>query len=443
MGTVQRLSPDAVTRALQSLPLESYGGRFTFIIGEDELMTRSFVADLISPMIARIHRQDPTVESYNIQCTASCDILSAFIQLSQGIALTLRTNDIPAFLDLASELKNSEIYVALSPDFEGPISLTNSVARLQQLKAFALDYGEVIQFISAHFYEFERRDDLQSIDELDTIDVESILSHDSVQLWSDDSLYRLISRRFDRDSEAFRLLPFVNFRRLAAESKAHLTEAIPRFIDTTDQAAWSRICVRLLGAAGEPLEEIDDSRRYFLGQLFAYNEERPLTGIIAHLTQIGNGNVHDREIVTVDSNNTHGSHLPRNAADLDDRTNYFHAANDTNIWLRYDFKNRKVRATGYTIRTRPDADANVCHLRNWVVEGSNDGSDGSWKVLDEHRECGDLNTGRNAQKSYQIAKPQTFQMIRIRSFGVAWRTAWDSPYYWTVGAFELFGHLIE
>jgi hypothetical protein len=313
---------------------------------------------------------------------------------------------------------------------------------LQTSKTLGVDYQHVIQFISAHFYEFERRSDLQSIDTLDTADMESILGHDDVQLWSDDSLYRLISRRFGRDERTFNLLPFVNFGRLGAESKADLAEAIPQFTDSTDQVTWSQICLRLLGAVGEPLEETDDSHRYYLGQHFEYDPNRPLTGIIAHLTHIGNGNVHRCHIVEVESNNTHRSHLPEYAADLENRTNYFHAENAPDVWLRYDFKNRRVRVTGYTIRTRHDCDTNICHLRSWVVEGSSDGSDGSWKVLDEHRECGDLNN-RNAQKSYKISRPRTFRMIRIRSFGVAWRTDWGSPYYWTLSAFELFGSLIE
>jgi hypothetical protein len=82
MGAIRpQLPPEAITRYLHNLPLDSYGSRFSFLIGQDVMVTSSFLADLISPMIATIHQQDPTFDSYRIQTTASYQILSTFIQL--------------------------------------------------------------------------------------------------------------------------------------------------------------------------------------------------------------------------------------------------------------------------------------------------------------------------------------------------------------------------
>jgi hypothetical protein len=70
---------------------------------------------------------------------------------------------------------------------------------LRTLKGFGLDCLDVSQFLSAHFYEYEHQSDLQSIDALDPADLELILGHDDVQLWTSDSLYQLISHRFGQD----------------------------------------------------------------------------------------------------------------------------------------------------------------------------------------------------------------------------------------------------
>ena len=48
--------------------------------------------------------------------------------------------------------------------------------------------------------------------------------------------------------------------------------------------------------------------------------------------------------------------------------------NEPNKWICCDFKARPVVRTSYSI-------VSPC-LMSWVLEGSNDGSEGSWKVVD-------------------------------------------------------------
>ena len=48
-----------------------------------------------------------------------------------------------------------------------------------------------------------------------------------------------------------------------------------------------------------------------------------------------------------------------------------------NPWIYYDFKGRRVAPTSYSIRTD-----SLWSPRSWAFEVSNDGSEGSWEVID-------------------------------------------------------------
>jgi hypothetical protein len=102
----QGLSPDAVTKYIQSLPLKSYGSQFPFLAAHDVLLTSSFLADLISRMIAAVHRHDAKLGSSRVQSSASFQVLSTFIQVGQGISVTIDPNNRPTFLEVATALRD-------------------------------------------------------------------------------------------------------------------------------------------------------------------------------------------------------------------------------------------------------------------------------------------------------------------------------------------------
>ena len=89
-----------------------------------------------------------------------------------------------------------------------------------------------------------------------------------------------------------------------------------------------------------------------LFQAFEYdgNIDHCFSGIIHHLTETCGGNVHDKGIVEVTASS---------ASELDNLENY-----QQNSWLKYDFKEKKIHPTKYSIRSR-----------HWAIEGSNSGGD--------------------------------------------------------------------
>lgn len=86
--------------------------------------------------------------------------------------------------------------------------------------------------------------------------------------------------------------------------------------------------------------------------------------IIHRLTDKFGGNV-DEKVVKVTSSSYNKDRYQKYTVDLDDNYHYFQSSDDENAWLQYDFLNRKVKPSHYSIRTRHDQGKGSNHPRNW------------------------------------------------------------------------------
>jgi hypothetical protein len=148
------------------------------------------------------------------------------------------------------------------------------------------------------------------------------------------------------------------------------------------------------------------------------------------LTSQYGGNVLDLGIVNVSGNTAISSNPAKYAVDL--LSNYvFHSVNEPNQWLCYDFKNRKIRPTHYSIHTYPGY-----YLRSWIFEGSMDGS--TWTELDRHTD--DQTTNSNHPiGTFSISNHSEYQFVRLRQTGVNV----NGQHWLILYAMEMFGDLIE
>jgi hypothetical protein len=156
-----------------------------------------------------------------------------------------------------------------------------------------------------------------------------------------------------------------------------------------------------------------------------------LNGIIASLTRRFDGNVHDRGIVTITASSLLGPECSgRNAADLNSDFP-FSSALDSNAWLCYDFKDRRVSLTYYSMRS-----AFTRFPKSWVIEGSLNGT--SWTQVDERMNTTDLK-GQNRVATFPVSRIVDSHFIRLRMIGPNHSGGW---YFW-LSAVEFFGTLIE
>jgi hypothetical protein len=133
--------------------------------------------------------------------------------------------------------------------------------------------------------------------------------------------------------------------------------------------------------------------------------DKPLKGIISSFTKKHGGNVHEKGIVTITSKSVNSRYPPKNAADLtSDR--WFNSKKEPGQWVRWDFREMRVRPTHYTIWT-------YC-LKSWVIEGSLDGK--SWAEIDRQTNNQDFQRDWNTV-SFAISHPAECRFIRLTQTG--------------------------
>jgi hypothetical protein len=163
-----------------------------------------------------------------------------------------------------------------------------------------------------------------------------------------------------------------------------------------------------------------------------FDPVKPLEGIIAHLTQKCGGNVHKNGIVVVTASSAF--RLADRAVQFT-HSSWFQSENLRNQWICYDFRKMTIIPSHYTVQTA-NYSRNWDHLKNWVVEGSN--NVGSWTELDRRVDNGDLNEP-GAIRTFAVARTAEVHMIRLRQTGPNHRNRNDL----VILALEIFGSLME
>ena len=133
----------------------------------------------------------------------------------------------------------------------------------------------------------------------------------------------------------------------------------------------------------------------------------PLNGIIAQLTRECGGNVHQKGFVEVTASSVRRSDCDvRNAVELGTDA-YFATKDESDRWLCYDFKERRVAPTSYSIRSD-----NGWYLKSWDLEVSNDRK--TWKVVDRRENNSHLKAVY-VTRNFTISEPplESFRYIRL------------------------------
>jgi hypothetical protein len=142
------------------------------------------------------------------------------------------------------------------------------------------------------------------------------------------------------------------------------------------------------------------------------------------------GNVHEKGIVGVTSSGDN-SNKPYQIAG-ENWSSYWMSTNQPNSWISFDFKERSVSPTHYTIKS----DNAGYYIKSWEFEGSNDNN--TWTQLDS-RTTNDHSSG-SVVRTYSI--PDTsmipfFKYIRLRQTN----TNANNSHYLGLSGFEVFGRI--
>ena len=207
-----------------------------------------------------------------------------------------------------------------------------------------------------------------------------------------------------------------------------IQDAESKGIIICDQEGLFEVIQRSLGEAPKP-KPVEPPTQ------FVYDAEKPLDGIIAHLTRECGGNVHEKGVVKVTASPNSES-APEKVVDLKLTQSElaFHLPALPDSWICYDFEGRSVTPTSYSILTSDDGGIAP---KSWVLEVSNDGSDGSWQVVDS-REDNDMLDGCRQPRNFAVTPPPSgaFRFVRFRQTG-------ESPQDCPISALELFGQITK
>ena len=134
-------------------------------------------------------------------------------------------------------------------------------------------------------------------------------------------------------------------------------------------------------------KKVEDASKQSSVQI-TYNAERPLDGIISYLTRECGGNVHKTGAVDVTASSViFDGYKPENAVDFTTEA-WFCSKDEQKPWICYDFKQRRVAPTSYSIRSFTGKPGGA-HPKSWALQVSDDGK--VWDTIDSRENNSELN----------------------------------------------------
>jgi len=423
---------------------------FLFVFGDKEVRTSKIKADFISPLISQIHRTDATIEKYeyppddSMKTIFSETNIEHFQNLCSGNEVNINEEEGRNLQELSILLCNEELFKTIDEIFgkdnnELSYFYTNEYMNKHGKNSMMRMTGKIDR-IASHFYELDKN----RLKRLPIEIVHSILSSEQLKVLDEDTVFEFIEevKEAHEEEEEFNSIEFYEEVELEFLSKDKLREFLTN-IEMSDMT--NRLFERMKSLILKDDKGKRETSRYIKRvQTIEYNGEESgrLKGIICEMTAECGGNVDERDKVKVTSSSVYGSWFAKNAVDLENTQNFFHSNDVKDAWLKYDFKDRKVRPTHYTIRSRNYGKGSD-HPQHWVIEGSNTDRDDDWKKLDSRSNItvlDDANRIHTFNIQEKLSPDEFFRYLRIRQTGR--NTCSGEYYYFRLSALEYFGSVI-
>jgi hypothetical protein len=419
-------------KGLSNIPQSKERNDFTFVVGDVCYSCAWYVAAFLSPRICALHKVDSTTNEFVVHTEDRNHEFEQFLSLGYGATLALTSANRSFFSGVSEELGNIELLLAIENVLDGDFQASNVVRRLHLMTSAGFEVCEAVEFAASHLSEIES----SVVDTLSYEELELIVNHPSLRLESEDDLCEMIFRRLEEDLRYVGLFEYVHFEYISIGALDRFCMLISEHLDWLNVPIWSNIRRRLIHGISNDHPTV---RR--CAMVFRPVDSRPLDGIIAHLTRESRGNVHTQGIVKVTGHHCYGegpAYAALNAADLT-ANSYFLSKHEPNQSLVYDFLDRRIRLSHYSIRSRHDGGSNDYYLRSWVIEISDGGE--TWAEVDRHEDDSRLK-GEGLIHCFGINhETPECRLVRLRQIG---QNHYSSPSHCLVmSGFELFGSLIQ
>jgi hypothetical protein len=396
---------------------------FAIRVGTESFHCSRFEASFLSPRITAALSADPTLDEFEIDIDDSddsvSDLMEQFLSLSRNGSFEVTPANFSFVKCLAKSFWNRELCELLFSLDSASTDLNSSTVSGRLSLAADLDLfpAREIDYLASHFFET----DADLLRSLSRERLEQILQSEKLQIESEDSLLDFV---LGLGSDWLSLLGWVRSENLSVSGVDRLLNAI--CLTDVDSELWSSLCRRLrLPVYPGSLSECRFRRQ------FRFDPSEPFGGIISHFTKECGGNVHTQGVISITASSTERNQC-HHVADHD-WTDYWFSQNSADSWIQFDFKNRRISPTHYTLRSDGYGGH---HLLEWSLDGSND--EKSWTNLDRQN-TQDLN-GNYHVKSYSLTQSSChFRYLRLTQTG----QSSSSVHYLGLSRVEFFGVLHE
>ena len=412
---------------IQRIQFDKLQKDFSFIVNGKIYKTNSFVANILSPNISNKFSDD--ISYYEIKTKYEGDF-NRVIEYGEMKEIDIKPDENLYFLSIMKLLGNNSEAIRFFKEEHKNITYENVIQRIKTKKEFDINFDEEITFISRNFHDFNAKYP-EAIFTLNFDIIEQIISNDNLKLLDEEELFDIVLKLYSKSKENSELFSYVNFIILSNKS-------IKRFIENFDindinASIWKKICCRLD-------QDISNESKKSYGMNLKHHEflnnrysARKYERIIQHLSEQYHGNPHTHNVVQITSSSIRIGSPEYTIVQDDDKT--FGTESRDDSWVQFDFKERRVLLDGYTLKT-VNWDRNDGHLKNWILEVSNDGKD--YKEIDRHEKCDLLNGNlRTATFKVSCSTPQRF--VRLKQIG----PSWSGCNYLNINQVEFSGFLYE
>lgn len=387
---------------------------FNFNVGKHQYKCSKTLASFISPKISNLLLNDITVSDFFIDHPDKNNEFNQILSLMTGSTLSLTNDNKNYLLSMAVQLGNEEIISLIMDDTEN-INNNNVIQRIILRYSNNFQYIDEAKYLALHFDDFS----VESLQSLDIDVLNTVLIQDSLSIFNEDSLLEKI---ISLGEKYYPLLDNVQIEYLTSSSILKLLSYLD--IDNISSQIWMSIINRLQLPVHPPPNPVRHNNTFVL------DKEYPFDGVFALLMSKYGGNIHDKGIIDI----TASSDPDKNVSFVSDSDweSYWFSDNVPNSWVQFDFKDKLIIVTDYTIQS-DGSDGN--HLLHWELEGSNDGK--NWEVIDK-RDTNDLNSFYKV-KSYSCFLEKPFRMLRLRQTG----KNSSNQDYMLLASIEFFGELLN
>jgi hypothetical protein len=350
---------------------------FRFVSGSDSFVCDRMQAAFISPRIATFLSTDLTIDTFSLTHSDPRSF-SILCSLVRGESIFVEKENIIFVENLLEDLGNFELSELVFEfiDEVDPLNPSNCISRVNEKMRLGLETSRECDFIASHFSEMK----VESIVLLDICVLKNILNLDSLRIANEDWLLQMI---LELGSSYFELLGSVRFEYLKCSSIDLFFSHI--CFEDLDCGIWHQLWLRSRHRLIYSSNELNLNRftNCFSSTPPSGSTSSSLfSGLIHHLCQKYDGNVHERCVVNI----TCSSNYRNNCWQVVnyDWNDWFETQNSPNSWIQFDFKDRLVSLTHYALKS--DGDWSY-HLLEWTISVSND--ENSWTIVD-HQKTQDL-----------------------------------------------------